>query len=103
MKNFRDCFGRTVRLTDERMAHILEHPEMKGLADEIGRTLERPQRVRRSRSDAAVRLFYEFYARTIVGDKWLCVVVKYADGDAFVVTAYLTDTLKAGEDLWPIK
>jgi hypothetical protein len=35
--------------------------------------------------------------------KWLCVVVKYAENDAFVVTAYLTDKPKAGEDLWPTK
>jgi uncharacterized protein (DUF433 family) len=32
-----------------------------------------------------------------------CVVVEYAEDDAFVVTAYLTDKPKAGEDLWPIK
>ena len=76
---------------------------MKGTAAEIERVLIQPQLVRRSRSDAMVRLFYEFYAQTIVGGKWLCVVVKYAEGDAFVVTAYLTDKPKAGEDLWPIK
>ena len=103
MKTFADCFGKTVRLTDERLAHILEHAEMKGLAAEIERTLRQPQLVRCSRSDAAVKLFYEFYAQTIVGGKWLCVVVKYAENDAFVVTAYLTDKPKAGEDLWPTK
>jgi hypothetical protein len=59
--------------------------------------------VRRSRSDDAVRLFYEFYIETIVGGKWLCVVVKYGENEAFVVAAYLTDKPKAGEDLWPIK
>ena len=32
-----DCFGRKVRLTEERLAHILEHPEMKGLAEEVER------------------------------------------------------------------
>ena len=62
-----------------------------------------PQLGRRSRSDEAVRLFYTFYAQTIVGGKWLCVVVKYGESDAFVVTAYLTDKPKAGEDLWPKK
>jgi hypothetical protein len=103
MKTLKDCFGHSVRLTDERLAHILEHPEMKGMAAEIKRVLIHPQLVRRSRSDAAVRLFYEFYAQTIVGGKWLCVVVKYMQNDAFVVTAYLTDKPKAGEDLWPIK
>jgi hypothetical protein len=39
----------------------------------------------------------------LVGGKWLCVVVKYEENDAFVVTAYLTDKPKAGEDLWPTK
>ena len=76
---------------------------MKGMAAELERVLCEPQLVRRSRSDAAARLFYEFYAQTIVGGKWLCVVVKYPEDDAFVVTAYLTDKPKAGEDLWPIK
>ena len=76
---------------------------MKGMAAEIRRVLMQPQLVRRSRLDDAVRLFYEFYAQTIVGGKWLCVVVKYAENDAFVVTAYLTDKPKPGEDLWPIK
>jgi len=103
MKTLKDCFGHKVRLTDERLSHILEHPEMKGMAAEIRRVLVRPQLVRRSRSDEAVRLFYEFYAQTIVGGKWLCVVVKYAENDAFLVTAYLTDKPKPGEDLWPIK
>ena len=103
MKTLKDCFGHSVRLTDERLAHILDHAEMKGMDAEIERVLREPLFVRRSQSDEAVRLFYEFYARTIVGGKWLCVVVKYAENDAFVVTAYLTDKPKAGEDLWPTK
>ena len=76
---------------------------MNEMGAEIERVLRHPQLVRRSRSDEAVRLFYEFYAQTIVGGKWLCVVVKYVENDAFVVTAYLTDKPKVGEDLWPIK
>jgi len=98
-----DCFGHEVRLTDERILHILARAEMRGMRDEIIRTLQDPAEVRASRSDAAVRLFYEFYSRTLVGDKWLCVVVKYFADDAFVITAYLTDKLKTGEILWPIK
>jgi hypothetical protein len=103
MKLLDDCFGHKVRLTDERLAHILEHAEMKDMAAEIERVLRQPQLVRRSRLDAATRLFYEFYARTLVGGKWLCVVVKYPKNDAFVVTAYLTNKPKAGEELWPTK
>ena len=103
MKTLRDCFGRSVRLTDERLAHTLERPEMKEMGGEIERLLQQPQLVKRSRSDEAVRLFYQFYTHTLVGGKWLCVVVKYVEDDAFVVTAYLTDKPKPGEDLWPIK
>ena len=103
MKIIRDCFGRSVRLTDERTAHILQHQEMAEMEAEIERVLQAPAEVRVSRSDNTVQLFYEFYARTLVGGKWLCVVVKYPPDDAFVVTAYLTDQLKAGETIWPKK
>ena len=90
-------------MTDERLAHILEHPEMRDMETEIERVLRVPQMVRRSRSDDAVRLYCDFYAQTVVGGKWLCIVVKYLETDAFVITAYLTDKPKAGEDLWPTK
>ncbi len=103
MERITDCFGNAVRLTEERLAHILEHPEMAGMTAEIVRVLGHPQFVRRSRSDATARMFYEFYAQTLVGGKWLCIVVKYPENDAFVVTAYMTDKPKAGEALWPTK
>src|SRR5437868_11957299 len=67
MKTLRDCFGRSVRLTDERLAHTLERPEMKEMGGEIERLLQQPQLVKRSRSDEAVRLFYQFYTHTLVG------------------------------------
>ena len=103
MKVLTDCFGRRVRLTAERLTHILEHPEMKGIESEIEAALNNPKFVRLSRSDSHVRLFYDFCAQTSVGGKWLCVVVKYSQADAFVITAYLTNKPKVGEDLWPIK
>ena len=103
MKVIRDCFGRSVRLTDERIAHILQHPELAGMEEEISRVVQAPVEVRISRSDETVQLFYEYYARMRVGGKWLCVVVKYPPDNAFVVTAYLTDQLKPGETLWPKK
>jgi hypothetical protein len=57
MKIIRDCFGRSVRLTDERLTHILEHAELAGMEDEIERLLQSPTEVRRSRSDDNVMLF----------------------------------------------
>ena len=76
MKLIKDCFGLSVRLTDERLAHILEHAEMVGMEDELERILQTPNEVRISRSDDSVRLFYEFYARTRLGGKWLCSICR---------------------------
>jgi hypothetical protein len=76
---------------------------MAGMEGELERVLQKPTEVRVSRSDDNVRLFYEFYERTEIDGKWLCIVVKYLPNDAFVITAYLTDSIKAGETVWPIK
>ena len=103
MKLLIDYQGLTVRLTEERLRHILEHPEMAELESALEQTLREPQYVIQSRTDPEAQLNYRFYLGTKVGDKWLCVVVKYAASDAFVVTAYLTDQLKKGAQLWPRK
>jgi hypothetical protein len=96
-----DYEGRAIRLTDERLEHILEHPEMRGMEERIPETLRNPERVLESPSDARARLYYRFYVGTLVGDKHLCVVVKVADNDAFVLTAYLTTRPAEGQQLWP--
>jgi len=35
VKILNDHEGRAIRLTDERLAHILEHPEMQGMEGRI--------------------------------------------------------------------
>jgi hypothetical protein len=90
-----------VRLTEERLEHILEHPEMTDKGGAIEETLLTPEQVLESLFDATVRLYYRFYRMTEVGDKYLCVVVKISQDDAFVLTAYLTDTVKRGWRIWP--
>jgi hypothetical protein len=102
-KTLTDYQGRTIRLTDERLAHILEHTEMRGLESALEETVRDPSIVIQSRTDPTAALNYRFYFGTRVGDKWLCVVVKYGSTDAFVLTAYLTDKPKRGEQLWPTK
>jgi len=101
MKVLRDHQGLAIRLTDERLLHILEHPEMIGMEAAIEETLSRPQQVVESFSDLRARLYYRFYFGTGVGDKFVCVVVKIAGEKAFVLTAYLTDRIKRGVQIWP--
>ena len=103
MRPLRDYRGLSIRLTEERLEHILQHPEMVGLEDAIAETLATPELVIRAAADEEVRLYYRVYHDTRVGDKFLCVVVKARNEDAFVLTAYLTDKPKRGEVLWPEK
>lgn len=67
----------------------------------IKEALARPERVMQSFSDCQARLYYRLYVGTRLGDEFLCVVVKVVPGDAFVLTAYLTDKIKQGVQLWP--
>ena len=101
MRLLRDFQGLEVRLTDERLEQIRAHPEMRGSEAAIGVTLAFPARMIESPFDPDIRLYYRFYRRTVVGAKHLCVVVKMSAEDAFVVTAYLTDSIERGRRLWP--
>jgi molybdopterin synthase catalytic subunit len=101
MRILHDFQGLAIRLTDERLAHVLEHPEMQGLEGAMEETLAQPERVVQSFSDPQARLYYRLYVGTWLGDKFLCVVVKVVRNDAFVLTAYLTDKIKQGVQLWP--
>jgi hypothetical protein len=96
-----DFEGRSIRLTEERWAHISEHPEMAGMEAALEQTLAAPEVIVQSSGDPEARLYYRFFSATRLGGKYLCVVVKVRGEDAFVVTAYLTDQVKKGKDLWP--
>jgi hypothetical protein len=71
MRLLHDFQGLAIRLTDERLGHILEHPEMMEMEPAIEETLRTPERVVQSLSDPAVHLYYRFYFRTVVGGKFL--------------------------------
>lgn len=99
----RDFEGRLIRLTEERWAHIREHPEMVGMKKTVAETLAAPQIVVRSPADPKAHLYHRYYVGTPVGGKFLCVVVKIQEDDAFVLTAYLTNKVRRGVVLWRAK
>jgi hypothetical protein len=99
-QELRDVWGKTVTLTVERLAHLREHPEMREQEDKLAETLREPDMVIQSQSDDSVRLFYRLYTGLAIGDKFLCVVVKYTRAHAFIITGYFTDKVKQGEVLW---
>ncbi len=96
MRWLMDYENRIVRLTEERLVHIRQHPEMENMVHAIGEALASPAFVRQSCSDTQTNLYYRHYEQTFVGPKWLCVVIKATGNDCFVLTAYLTDKPKEG-------
>ncbi len=89
--------GFTVRCTRAHWAFIViqKHPAMSGKEAELRRVLSDPDEIRRSRKDPSVYLFYRADTR-----RWLCAVARREDGSGFLITAYPTDAIKAGEILW---
>jgi hypothetical protein len=73
---------------------------MVGQEDNIAQTLIEPDVVVQSDSDGEVRLYHRRYNHQVIGDKHLCVVVKWRHEDRFLLTAFFTDKVKRGAVLW---
>lgn len=91
--------GFWVRVTRERWELIttVKHPVMAGREGVVRATLESPEQVRQSRSDAQVLLFYHAEGAS----RWVCAVARRAEDQGFLITAYPTDAIKEGTQIWP--
>jgi hypothetical protein len=89
----------TVRTTNDYWILITEvkHRNMVGQLENVKATLQKPERVILSIADRTVYLFYS----KISSDHWMCAVVKRLNGTGFLITAYVTDSIKKGELAWP--
>ena len=70
---------------------------MAGREGIVKTTLENPDQVRQSRSDPQVLLFY----RAEDTSRWVCAVAKRAADQGVLITAYPTDAIKEGTQVWP--
>ena len=75
----------------------VKHPAMAGREDDVKETLASPEEIRLSRSDPAVHLFYKSGR---VG-RWVCAVARRSIDEGFLITAYPTEAIKEGEQIWP--
>ena len=95
MRQFTDEHGDEVRLTDERLRHILRrHPEMAFQLHRFAETLDSPDAVRPSRSNLAVRLYYRLYPDLRGRNRYVCLVVKAEADYSFILTGYLARSIK---------
>lgn len=95
MRRFTDERGNEVRLTDERLRHLMKrHPEMAFQMHRFSETLARPNAVRPSRSSQTVQLYYRLYPDLRGRNRYICLVVKRGTSYASILTAYLARKIK---------
>ena len=95
LRRFTDERGIEVRLTDERLRHILRrHPEMAFQLHRFAETLASPDAVRTSRSNPTVQLYYRLYPDLRGSNRYVCLVVKRGTDYSFVLTGYLARSIK---------
>ncbi len=74
---------------------LKKHKVLENKLDEVIETLQNPIFIRQSKKDESVYLFY-------TGDspRWMCAVIKDREDYGFLITAYPTDAVKEGKEIW---
>jgi len=91
----RDRTGRNIHLSYERWKHIVyEHPIVANRIDEIKNTIIAPTAIRESDHDEAIRFYYRYYKNIKLKEKYLFVMVRYLNGDGFVITSFYINKIK---------
>ena len=94
-RRFTDGHGNEVRLTDERLRHILRrHPDMAFQMHRFAEILAGPDTVRPSKSSRTVQLYYRLYPDLRSRNRYICLVVKREADYSFILTGYLARSIK---------
>jgi len=90
-----DKRGKKIRLTKKQHFHInKKHPSVANYIEEIKETLQKPDAITESEIDENVRFYYKYYKHLISPHKYILVVVKYLNGEGFVITALFEKNIK---------
>jgi hypothetical protein len=72
-----------------------KHPEVKGGVKWAIATIEEPAIIKQSSQDPKIFVYYRK-----IKDKYFCVVARHADGEGFMITAYIARKIIKGELVW---
>jgi len=90
----KDKTGKKIRLTKKQWSHIRKkHPEIEKY-ELIKETIVNPLKITDYDLDESVKYFYRYYKHRISHEKYLQVIVKYLNGDGFVLTAQFKPYIK---------
>lgn len=90
--------GVTIRTTKDYWQRIIttKHPSVAKYEEEVKAALEDPDEIRLSTQDPRVHLYYKS-----IGKINVCVVADHLDkSGGYIITTYLTDRIKEGEQIY---
>ncbi len=89
-----DKTGRKIRLTKEQWQHIRKkHPEVEN-SDEVEETVRNSDKITCPKFDETIGCYYKYFKQRPSPDKFLLVLIKYLNGDGYVITAYYESRIK---------
>ena len=90
----KDKTGRKIRLTKKQWGHIRKkHPEVDKY-ELIEETVSKPDKTTDYDIDESVKYYYKYYKHRLAHEKYLQVVVKYLNGERFILTAQFKPYIK---------
>lgn len=90
-----DKNGKLIYLSNERWKHIInEHPIISNRIAEITETITNPLIVKETKFDPNKKRFYRFYKNIKLKEKYLLVVIKYLNGNGFIITSFFVRKIK---------
>jgi len=87
-----DKTGRRIRLTKKQWSHMMRrHSYMIEYIEEIKETLQNPDKIKNYYDKG---YYYKHYKYLKAPNRFILVVVKFLNGEGFVVTSYLEEKIK---------
>lgn len=88
-----DKRGKKIHLSKERYSHILRHPKMHDILEEIKNTIINPSTARINEDDESVVYYYKEFKDNDPEERYLLVSIKYLNGEGFVITSFFTNKI----------
>ncbi len=87
-----DKTGRRIRLTKERWQHLAKHPDIMNKLEDLQFVLQHPLKITDYSLDENIKYYYHYFKQREM-TKYLRIIVKYLNGEGFIITAYFVETI----------
>ncbi len=88
-----DKTERKIRLTKKIWSHLAKHPNVIDKLEDIKETLQKPLKISDYAIEDDIKYYYKYYKERKHG-KYLRIIVKYLNGDGYIITAYFVENIK---------